>query len=94
MSLDPKKYILVKKSGEHAYSEIDPREYFVLRMGDAVATSTLWSYIHNLRTLLELDIQGIAILPPDVDREYLQNLADDVSKMASEWEAQSKKIPD
>lgn len=88
MALDPQKY-LVTKDG----ARLDQDSYFVIRRGDILGVSMLRSYQQNVITLLDLDSLNPAMT--EEQREYLDDLADDVDDLARKWQAdESRKIPD
>lgn len=80
----------VFKDGER----LAPGTYFVIRSSDAFAPATLYSYVHNIRTGLELDdIKGGKLFSA-AERESLARLADLLVDLATEWEASAGKVPD
>lgn len=93
MGFDPKKYIVHKVDKEGKKAQIlSPEEYFVIKRGDILGAASLWSYVHNLRTLIEIGAMFGNITPDQ--QTHLTDLADGVSEIASKWEFSNQKIPD
>lgn len=76
---------------------IDPRDCFVIRKGDVLGVTTLFSYIGNITILLELAELGLTNLSEE-QYDYLVELADYVTHLANEWTEQTgtgfMKLPD
>lgn len=89
-------YAFDDESGEYVLQK--PESYFVLRRGDILATSTLWSYLGNLSTMIDLDDSRIADgydpVMPALDRMHLEELRDSVQSMAIDWQHAHRQLPD
>lgn len=95
---DKNKYVLYKS---HQKLEdiinreaLDPSTYFVLRRDDILGRLSLWSYVHNIRSLLEIDAFSVDKVLNQEQREHLSELANDVSFIAAQWDSSEGKIPD
>lgn len=104
MGLNPDKYRVIRNPYSDEEGErpevLEHDEVFVLRRGDVLATSALRSYVSNILTMLDTDRalrtsgRSDGILD-EHEREWLRELADDVTDLAERWELDSsRKLPD
>jgi len=108
MSFNPLKYLVAVEVGEDSdpaktlvvaglrYSFVEPDSYFVLRNRDILGASSLWAYVQNARTLIDLnDTLGTRTsFLGGRQRQHLIDLADSAAGMATQWDTLIKKIPD
>lgn len=82
------KYVVRKRDG----APLDPDEFFVIRSSDVFGPAALHGYAHLIQSAIELDGVRPFLEPEEVARLGL--LSTHLVDMATEWQRQSKKVPD
>lgn len=61
-----------------------PGTYFVIRATDVFAAAGLWSYVHSMETVLEIDTDTRFLTPEQ--RAHLRATADQATRLATNWQ--------